>query len=228
MARGKLGGVAETFPERLKELMNEAGMIQADVADILNIKRQTVSLYLTGKSKPDIEQLKMLAEYFHVSSDWLLGLTDVQAIDTGVKQICNVTGLSQTSVEMLISFGPRFKNTRTAIILLDEILKGPISWYATYAWRAAWSTVHVGRQKGVDPTWTKNRDMKLLEEALHQTGNASETIELTAMEANMLFDTIARQAIEGAVNNSLAILTREVQAIAAKQQEPDTPSGKEP
>lgn len=65
-----------TFPTRLNELMQERGVSQEKLARALGIKRQTVSLYKTGQSSPDVEKLSLIAEFFNVSSDWLLGLSD--------------------------------------------------------------------------------------------------------------------------------------------------------
>ena len=73
------------FPVRLKQLMNERKVIknnreyptsQQDLAEQLGIKRQTVSLYQTGQSVPDALQIRKIAQFFNVSADWLLGLTN--------------------------------------------------------------------------------------------------------------------------------------------------------
>lgn len=68
------------FPTRLRQLIDESGMSQQEVADIFSVKRtrQSISLYTTGKSKPDYEDIRELAAYFGVSIDWLVGLSDVR------------------------------------------------------------------------------------------------------------------------------------------------------
>ncbi|KDR95938.1 Transcriptional regulator, contains XRE-family HTH domain [Peptoclostridium litorale DSM 5388] len=64
------------FSERLKTLRNEKGLTQQDIADILGIGRATVAGYETKGKQPDYEKLTLLADYFNVSTDYLLGRTD--------------------------------------------------------------------------------------------------------------------------------------------------------
>lgn len=60
MARKTVSDDFRVFSERLSDLMKERGLKQQDLADVLGIKRQTVSLYMTGQSMPDAAQLKIL------------------------------------------------------------------------------------------------------------------------------------------------------------------------
>lgn len=62
--------------ERLKELRNEKKKNQVDIANYLNIQRQTYSSYETNGSMPSIDNLRKLANYFGVSSDFIIGLTE--------------------------------------------------------------------------------------------------------------------------------------------------------
>jgi transcriptional regulator with XRE-family HTH domain len=65
--------------ERLKELRLNKGLNQIDVANILKIERSTYGKYETGDSSPDYEKLLKLANFFEVSTDYLLGKTDIKA-----------------------------------------------------------------------------------------------------------------------------------------------------
>lgn len=56
----------------LKELRSKKGATQDDMATLLNIKRQTYSVYERGVSLPDVTALIKIAEYFNVSVDDLL------------------------------------------------------------------------------------------------------------------------------------------------------------
>ena len=64
----------ENFPERMKKARTDAGYTQPQVSKELNISKGTISKYETGKLEPDIEKLGMLAEFYNVSVDWLIGL----------------------------------------------------------------------------------------------------------------------------------------------------------
>ncbi|MCI1072163.1 helix-turn-helix domain-containing protein [Lactococcus lactis] len=61
------------FAERLKELRKEKGLTQQKVADILNISQPNYRRWESGESRPSVETLVMLADYFDVSTDYLVG-----------------------------------------------------------------------------------------------------------------------------------------------------------
>jgi HTH-type transcriptional regulator, competence development regulator len=60
--------------ERLKKL--RGNMTQEDIAKFLGISRARYSHYENGRSEPDNETLKKLADFFNVTTDYLLGRTD--------------------------------------------------------------------------------------------------------------------------------------------------------
>ena len=91
------------FPTRLRKLMEDQSITQKKLADAIEMRPQTVSLYTTGQSAPDVNTLRKMAEFFHVSSDYLIGLTDVQKPDTTIQAICEYTGLSERAVSALRS-----------------------------------------------------------------------------------------------------------------------------
>lgn len=64
------------FGERLKLLRNERSMFQRNLAELLNVAPSTIGMYERGQRDPDTETIKFLAEYFNVSTDWLLGRTN--------------------------------------------------------------------------------------------------------------------------------------------------------
>lgn len=62
--------------ERLKELRLRHKLKQSDLAEILNVDRTTIAKYEAGKHGPSSEVLFAMAEYFGVSTDYLLGFSD--------------------------------------------------------------------------------------------------------------------------------------------------------
>lgn len=59
--------------ERIKDCRKQRRMSQQKLADLLGIARSTVAMWETGASEPDRETILWLAEYFDVSTDYLLG-----------------------------------------------------------------------------------------------------------------------------------------------------------
>ena len=61
---------------RLQELRKKKGLTQLRLAMELNTSQNTISRYETGAHEPSIAELIKIADYFHVSVDYLLGRTD--------------------------------------------------------------------------------------------------------------------------------------------------------
>ena len=58
---------------RLRKLRQDKGLTQTELANIIGTKKTTISNYETGYSSPDYETLIKLADFFEVSTDYLLG-----------------------------------------------------------------------------------------------------------------------------------------------------------
>ena len=65
------------FGKRLKELRTERKLSQQKLGDELGFCNQTISFWESGRCEPDYDSLVKIAEYFAVSSDFLLGLSDI-------------------------------------------------------------------------------------------------------------------------------------------------------
>jgi len=61
---------------RLRDLRAKSGLSQQAVANILGIGRSAYTYYEIGKRLPTSENLFILADLFHVTTDYLLGRTD--------------------------------------------------------------------------------------------------------------------------------------------------------
>lgn len=65
-----------TFGDRLAFLRKQLGFSQQDIADALHFSKSTISLYETNKTLPDAKTITTLANFFKVSCDYLLCVTD--------------------------------------------------------------------------------------------------------------------------------------------------------
>lgn len=61
---------------RMAELRKKRGISQIRLAMDLNMNQNTISRYETEQREADYQTLILIAEYFHVSIDYLLGRTD--------------------------------------------------------------------------------------------------------------------------------------------------------
>lgn len=63
--------------ERLKKLRMQKEKLQKDIANYLSITTSAYGYYEKGERQPNPEMLLKLAEYFNVTTDYLLGRTDI-------------------------------------------------------------------------------------------------------------------------------------------------------
>lgn len=63
--------------EKIRRLRIQKGMSQARLGEALSVSQDTISLWETGKSLPDIETLVRICAIFDVTSDYLLGLSQI-------------------------------------------------------------------------------------------------------------------------------------------------------
>lgn len=61
---------------RLWELREKQQKSQAEMAKLLGVSQQTYSRYESHTTEIPLEKLIWLAEYYHVSTDYLLGITE--------------------------------------------------------------------------------------------------------------------------------------------------------
>lgn len=64
------------FNERLRLLREERGLSQQDLGNVLSLSKANVSKFETGKLQPSLQHLITLIQYFTVSGEFLLGISD--------------------------------------------------------------------------------------------------------------------------------------------------------
>lgn len=64
---------------RIRELRKAKKVTMKELGNMIGVAESTMSLYETGKRKPDPETLSRLADYFNVSVDYLLGRDEGQS-----------------------------------------------------------------------------------------------------------------------------------------------------
>ena len=65
---------------RIKELRREKRMSQVRLSVELGVSQEAISAYESGRSSPSIANLLQLSKLFHVSCDYILGISDVRQI----------------------------------------------------------------------------------------------------------------------------------------------------
>jgi transcriptional regulator with XRE-family HTH domain len=66
----------DIFTKRLAQMMHQTQMTQGALAREIGVQRQTVSLYMLGRSRPDTDRLILIAKALSTTPNYLLGFTD--------------------------------------------------------------------------------------------------------------------------------------------------------
>ena len=110
---------------RLKELRLKKDKLQKDVANYLNISDVAYGYYEKGERQPNPEMLLKLAEYFGVTTDYLLGRTEneklVQDIDKKM-QDNDIVIAANSKVDLGKLAKADSRTARMINILLDDFL----------------------------------------------------------------------------------------------------------
>ena len=108
------------FIDRFNEIVG-ADATQEEIAQKIGTSRQNVGNWLSGKSKPDINMLAKIATAYEVSTDYLLGISDVKTSDAEKKAACEYTHLTDEAIDglsFIADFDPRV--LPTVIYLLEQ------------------------------------------------------------------------------------------------------------
>ncbi len=79
--------------EKLKSLRTEKKLTQKQVSERIGLAVSAISSYESGTRYPSYDSLIKLAHIFHVSTDYLLGMTPKRTIDA--------TGLNDDEIELI-------------------------------------------------------------------------------------------------------------------------------
>lgn len=103
--------------QRLKELREQVGLSHGKLSKVLkdvygiDISRDSLMNYEVSDEHHSkayknngmrIEYLRCLADYYNVSCDYLLGLSDIKKANLNVREMCNLLGITEGAIEELI------------------------------------------------------------------------------------------------------------------------------
>lgn len=87
--------------QTINTLLAEQNKRQKDLAKELGVTDNTISYFVSGSRTPNLEQITTIADFFHVSTDYLLGRTNAKTQNADLRAICDYTGLSEAAVSEL-------------------------------------------------------------------------------------------------------------------------------
>jgi len=109
--------------KRLRELRIEKSLSQSDIAKIVGVSQQAIGNYESGTRTPDPDTIIKLANFFSVTTDYLLGLADISKHQ--IDEISNV------EIEELL----KKSNVQFDGVPLDEEDKEDLLEFIKVAWK---------------------------------------------------------------------------------------------
>ncbi|HIX30578.1 MAG TPA: helix-turn-helix domain-containing protein [Firmicutes bacterium] len=83
--------------KRLSKLITDGN----ELKDFLGVSAQAINQYKLGLSRPSLENICKIADFYGVSTDYLLGRTDTPSIEEDTQTASKTTGLSEDSIVFL-------------------------------------------------------------------------------------------------------------------------------
>ena len=90
--------------DRYTDLRIEKGLSQTELATALDCNKQYISKFEDGSRSLSLAMLEKYADFFGVSTDYLLGRSDVKTTDSTVKGMCEYTGLSESAIDTILQY----------------------------------------------------------------------------------------------------------------------------
>jgi len=96
------------FADNIRKLRKEKELSQANLAKELKVAQQTIGKWEKGITRPRPKMLEKIADYFHVSTDYLLGREDDQIPNDDIAKMllqpANEKEKSNRTIEMLKAY----------------------------------------------------------------------------------------------------------------------------
>ena len=110
------------FGEILAELRRDRRMSQKELAVAFHISTSTISSYETGARFPNAEQVIQFAQYFDVTTDYILGVSPCDLSPSVLREPYTIEFLMQDAILMLKKLPAEHR--KAYMLLLEEISFG--------------------------------------------------------------------------------------------------------
>lgn len=107
--------------DRIKKLRKELNLTQEQFAHKISYSRTAISAWEIGRNEPSNDDTLKLADFFNVSTDFLLGKTDIRNYEESSSEI-DVTGLDDDDIRKIQEYADLLKcrKSQEKIIFLKK------------------------------------------------------------------------------------------------------------
>ena len=96
------------FADKLIRLRKQAGLSQEDLANELNISRQSVSKWEQAQSIPDLDKIIQLSTFFNVSTDYLIKDEIENGEDIKLQEFSNIRKISMAEAREFLDLKKKY------------------------------------------------------------------------------------------------------------------------
>ena len=112
-----------SFSERIKELLKENNILQKDFAEDIGKDASLITMWIKGKRAPDLDSIQLVADYFGVSTLYLIGETNIKDADN--EEITKILQCDEYLLDFIKNDNPQGKrNIFDGLVTADEIDEG--------------------------------------------------------------------------------------------------------
>jgi hypothetical protein len=124
LREGTMSNGKKLSHEKLKETLNELYGVEISRDSLMNYEVSDINHSKFGTNlKMNVEYLNCFSNFYGVSADYLLGLTDKKTKDMRIKSICEYTGLSESAAYFLNDLNSDSAHTRDIYAALNVLLE---------------------------------------------------------------------------------------------------------
>lgn len=128
--------------DRIQALRRSRGISQEQLADVLGVSRQAVSKWEAEQSSPDLERIVAMAEYFDVTTDYLLRGIEPARERKGradARSLCIVsTAVNAVGLIIGAALWRTYQNSFAAAFILSAQAAGLVLWLLAKGGRPRW------------------------------------------------------------------------------------------
>lgn len=106
----------KSFTENLKNLILQSEKLQTNICKEMNISKQKLTNWKSGYTEPNLNDLTMLANYFDVTVDFLIGRTDDFGVNTAAPMSDGLSSEERKLIAIYKSLSPDMRETLWSLL----------------------------------------------------------------------------------------------------------------
>lgn len=94
--------------KRIRHLMDTRKTKTEDLAKATSVSNTSIRMWYTGQSRPDLDKIPIICDFFKVSANYLLGIDEAENFEAN--SVCQATGISPNAAEVLCEMNQHKNN----------------------------------------------------------------------------------------------------------------------